>query len=608
MIKTKKKIIIIILVALIVIIAGYFIFNKKPQEEYTTEKVKKGELIQSVSETGSIKAAEKIDLNFLVSGKVAKLSVNIGDKVIKDQILAELDNRSYVLKEKEAYANYLVAQANLNKLFAGATVEELGVSQTSVSKAKSAYYSALDEQDKTEKTVSESIEQAKNKLADLESTSPIKSSYRQAVENKKTNALTTIELKIDEANAALDNINTILKDTDAEDTLSVLDTSYLANTKLSYNDAKALISPAQSSLAKAEININEASINQAANDCVILLNKTYEALNYCYKSLEKSITSSAFLQTELDVYKTTISTNQNGINTAIAAVQSAKQNLTDAILALDDAIKTAKNSLTTAEKSGEKQLSTAQTQVDGALKAWDLAKAQLNQTEASPRSQDISLYQAQLTQAEAAWEIAKKQVEDSIIKAPIDGVVTESNYKIGEQVNATENVLAMVGNNDYEVKIDISEADIYKVKVGDLSEITLDAFGEDVKFSGEVAFVEPAETVIQDVVYYKVTIRLVHDGKVSEEYYNNIKPGMTANAVIITDKKENALFAPARAIIEKNGNGSGVKTKLARVLKNGKLIEVPVKTGLKGDSGMIEILEGLNEGDEVVTYVKESQK
>ena len=75
---------------------------------------------------------------------------------------------------------------------------------------------------------------------------------------------------------------------------------------------------------------------------------------------------------------------------------------------------------------------------------------------------------------------------------------------------------------------------------------------------------------------------------------------MTANATIITAEKKDILVVPARAIVEKNGQG-----KIVRVLENDQVKEINVITGIYGDEGLVEILSGLKEGQEIITYIKE---
>jgi len=349
---------------------------------------------------------------------------------------------------------------------------------------------------------------------------------------------------------------------------------------------------------------------------LISLNKVFESLDYCYGALENSLTSSDFSQSELDTYKTSISAQSTLISSAILAVQTAEHNWEDAVLAYDtnvsnaedalikaqvdlaDAKQTAKDNLASTLLSSDQQLSTAQAKVGANLEAWQVAKAQLTEIKSPARTQDVALTRAQVKQAEAALNLVKQQIEDSIIRAPIDCTVIKIEYEIGEQVIATKPAISVLGENNFEIEVDISEADIAKIKFGNSVEITLDAFGEDLKFIGQVYFIEPAETVIQDVIYYKVKMKFDD----TEEKIVNIKSGMTANAIITTAKKDNVLIAPSRAIVQKNGDG-----KYIRVLAGRKLVEVPVTIGLRGDGGMIEILSGVKEGDEAITFIKESK-
>jgi multidrug efflux pump subunit AcrA (membrane-fusion protein) len=74
---------------------------------------------------------------------------------------------------------------------------------------------------------------------------------------------------------------------------------------------------------------------------------------------------------------------------------------------------------------------------------------------------------------------------------------------------------------------------------------------------------------------------------------------MTANAIITTSEKKDILVVPSRAIIEKNGDG-----KFVRILEEKEVKEISIKTGLYGDDGLVEITSGLEEGQEIITYIK----
>ncbi|MDD5071220.1 MAG: HlyD family efflux transporter periplasmic adaptor subunit [Patescibacteria group bacterium] len=645
----KKAIIIFLLI--IAALSVFFIAGRKKEIEYTTVAVERGKLVQTVSEVGAVKASQRIELSFLQSGKIGKILVQIGDKVKQDQVLAELDYSSFSIKEQEALANLEVANANLNKLLSGATSVEIAVSQAQVNQAKATYLASLDELDKVKKTVAEDISQAEKNLADLESDKAeditsyeqalslaetdlanAKSTYQQSINNKRSVALTTVDNKLVIANTALDSINTILNDSDAEEPLKAKNASYLSSTKSAYADASGLLAAANSSLSTAKAGGTNSEAIAVSLNSLTALNKIFEALDYCYKALENSVVSSAFTQTDLDAYKTSISAQITAISTAISAVQTAQHNLEDAILAyqtgvaeaednlakaktdLANAIKSAKNTLASVRLAGEQKVAAAQSKADTSQEAWLVAKAQLENIKSPARTQDISLYQAQVKQAEAVLALAKKQIEDSLIKAPIDGTVVKIDYKVGEQAAAAKPAIAILGENNFEIEVDISEADIAKVKKDNSAEITLDAFGDEVKIFGKVYSIEPAETVIQDIIYYKLKIQFVFGqnglnmegedfeaefaGK-DKEKLAYIKPGMTANVIITTASRENVLIMPSRAVIEKN-NGE----RYVRILVDKTVVEEPVKIGLRGDGGMVEVLSGVKEGDQVITFIK----
>ncbi|MCD4705380.1 efflux RND transporter periplasmic adaptor subunit, partial [bacterium] len=222
----------------------------------------------------------------------------------------------------------------------------------------------------------------------------------------------------------------------------------------------------------------------------------------------------------------------------------------------------------------------------------------LDEISAPPRNEDIKLSIAQVKQAQAALDYISNQIQNSIIKSPIDGTLTKFEYEIGEQTLATKYVAAVLGDSKLEIEIDISEADITKINIGDKVEITLDALDDELKFYGTVFSIEPAETIIQNVIYYKTKINF-NSEKIIEE---KIKPGMTANVIITTSEKNNVLIIPSRAIIEKNGEG-----KFVRILIENKIQEIPIETGLYGDGGLVEIISGLNDGQEVVTYINKKK-
>jgi multidrug efflux pump subunit AcrA (membrane-fusion protein) len=148
----------------------------------------------------------------------------------------------------------------------------------------------------------------------------------------------------------------------------------------------------------------------------------------------------------------------------------------------------------------------------------------------------------------------------------------------------------------YKITANVPEVDIAKVKIADVAEVTLDAYGSDEKFVATVSSIDPAETIIEGVPTYKVTLRF-------NDRDTRIKSGMTANIVMRTNEKKDVLVVPARAILLHEGDN----TRYVRLLVGGVAKEIPVQIGLRGSNGMVEILSGLNQGDQVVTFEKSAQ-
>ncbi|HRY91202.1 MAG TPA: hypothetical protein P5229_02570, partial [Candidatus Gracilibacteria bacterium] len=101
---------------------------------------------------------------------------------------------------------------------------------------------------------------------------------------------------------------------------------------------------------------------------------------------------------------------------------------------------------------------------------------------------------------------------------------------------------------------------------------------------------DPAETVIQGVVYYQ--IKTAFDLKDAR-----LKSGMTTNLDIVTAQKDNVLIIPARAVKYEDS------IRYVEVLVDGKPKKTTIKTGLESDQD-VEVTSGLKEGDKIITFVK----
>jgi HlyD family secretion protein len=248
-------------------------------------------------------------------------------------------------------------------------------------------------------------------------------------------------------------------------------------------------------------------------------------------------------------------------------------------------------------KSGVDTVSTTITSYSQAVRSaqatLDQAKATLSLKKAPARAEDVEIAKAQTLSAQGQVDSAEVALNNTVLRAPASGTITQVDIKLGEQAQAMKEVMKLQNVGELYAEALVSEADIASVLVGQTIDNTFDALGPYEHFESKVLVVNPASTVVSGVVNYKVIGSL--------ENIPNIKPGMTANMTILVAEKKGVLTVSSSAIINKEDK------RYVRVVDDTKtkaFHEVEVTTGLEADSGLTEILSGLTEGQEVVTYIK----
>ncbi len=270
---------------------------------------------------------------------------------------------------------------------------------------------------------------------------------------------------------------------------------------------------------------------------------------------------------------------------------------------------------------------------------FNIAEANLRSSKANYNAalQGIRGGQASVQSARASLEKANKDLSRTAVIAPMDGVVSLLNVKKGERVvgsnlmSGTE-ILRIADMAKIEVRVDVGENDVPKVKLGDSAIVEVDAYS-DRKFKGIVTQIASSNNgaasqsalanTSNDVTQYKVYIRLLPESymKLIGKGSFPFRPGMSASADIQTKTHVNVLSVPINAVTTRDKNDS-TKTEIKKTDETnlkppatliddlevvvfvidaaGKVSKVKVKTDIQ-DINNIEITEGLKEGQEVVT-------
>ncbi|MGJ8561345.1 MAG: efflux RND transporter periplasmic adaptor subunit [Litorimonas sp.] len=234
-------------------------------------------------------------------------------------------------------------------------------------------------------------------------------------------------------------------------------------------------------------------------------------------------------------------TFESRVESAKADVQSAQANL-----AVQNAnIVSAEANLAQAERNYARQEAlyaadaVARSTLEDNERALAVAKANLDVSRAQLRTSTASL-----SQRNAALNSARVDLERTIIRSPIDGVVISRNVDVGQTVAASFSapVLFTIAQDLEDIRIDaaVVEGDIGDINAGDLVEFNVDAY-PDQTFRGTVEQVRLASETLQNVVTYTVVIKARNPNR-------RLLPGMTANVEITADKRSDVLRIAETAV------------------------------------------------------------
>ncbi|HEV3202568.1 MAG TPA: efflux RND transporter periplasmic adaptor subunit [Bryobacteraceae bacterium] len=294
---------------------------------------------------------------------------------------------------------------------------------------------------------------------------------------------------------------------------------------------------------------------------------------------------------------------QNNVLASDAGVQAAQANVDRTDAALQDA-QTSFNrtqKLVQAGAAPAMDLPTAEGALGQANAQKQQAIAQLNQAKAqaqATRSQ-VNQAQAQSAQAKAAVDLAKVNLDHTVIKAPIDGVVVARNVDVGQTVAASLQAptvfLIAKDLTRMQVLANIDEADVGQLTQNSKVSFTVDAYPSDV-FRGRVSQVRLAPQTVQNVVTYTAVIEVANPDL-------KLKPGMTASVTVVAAESDNVPVVPNTALrFRPDTQAAPAKRSRGPVVwkvVSGALTPVSVQTGIT-DGIRTEIVAGdLKEGDAI---------
>lgn len=553
-----KKILLILksktFIALAVIalaIGGYTYYKNTRPRVYDTIPVSRGQVREEVSITGKVKPTQSLDIAFEKGGRLTRIRVKVGDAVSEDQEIMVLDNADLYAQLAQARANVRSQEAKLDQLKVGARPEDIAVSQTKVENAKNALADA--QRNLTNVTAKADID-----LANLYS----------SVSDTLTDAYTKSD---DAIRNQIDNL--FLNDDTDRPTLSFV--SYNSQAKIDSESGRVRSTEHLRDFSNELTMVKSSNGGTAALDAALDKAKIHLSIFLAFfGDLQDVVNSPNGLDaTTLSAYQASVSTARTSIVTISTSVNKQRQSIAAQKSANQTAIANAQASITTAQST------------------LDQAQRELTLKQAGSSTQDIAYQQSQLENARANVDYYQAQIEKTILRAPFAGTVTKIVPTLGDIISPNVSTISIIGSGKFLIESYVAEADIAKVKVGNMARVTLDAYGTDDLFEVKLIQIDISSTVLEGVATYKTTFEFTQEDA-------RILPGLTANIDVLSGERNDVLYVPTRNIISREGKKY---VKLLIDKKDGLVEEVEVTTGLRGSDGRTEIISGLKEGDAVVT-------
>ncbi|MGQ9731998.1 MAG: efflux RND transporter periplasmic adaptor subunit [Candidatus Zipacnadales bacterium] len=580
-------------------------FVKARLVEVDVEKVERADIDETVAAVpvagqpaGMVKPDE-VKVIPKVGGELVRLLVEEGDHVYAGQVIAYLDDRSLRADLDQAAATTAAARAQVaqavTELHAvptrvDATIEE---AQASVEQARANYETAVKGAREEEiERARQAVVQAEKELEEAEAA--LATTERGARPEEIASAEATLAQAKAQAESAHANLKLLEAGPRAEE---------VAQAQASLDQAEA-----QLELRKAELESQQklAEGGYVSPNMLKTAQTAYESAR-----AERQVAAERLALAKQPYRPEEIAQAQAAYRQALASVERAEHDLallrrrtTPEELATARArreaaqarLRAAKADLKLAEnRTTLEELRSAQAAVQKAKSAARRAKAE--RVTVREQQLQVARLRADLQRCEAALQQAVERAGYTVIRAPLDGMVTRVNVKEGEYVQggavplpSAEIAMLVITKTDHVwIECNIDEADIDRVKVGQEAIIFL---GDGKEVKGEVYQISPSVRLVQgDVRTFAVKVAVTSDT-------SNLRSGMSVDVDIIVKSHKNVLSVPSFAIFEEKDGKHYVY-----LLKDGTAKKTQIEKGAEGIE-RTEITSGVKEGEQVIVSVE----
>lgn len=471
-------------------------------------------LSSDVFATGFVAAKQDADLVFQVNGQVAQVLVQEGDRVLADQVLAILDTRKFDQDVRNAEAALIGAQADLAALDEDPTPEEVAAAQAAIAQATgqlNQVQGSVTDQDIA--AAQANLDEARASLADLE----------DGADQLDINAA---RQRLDQALANLQTTRDQLSHNKTQAEIAIQQQAdAVQKAQVAYSDAYwdwQYVRDHDRPPPVTEMDRSPPLSDQSEQGYRDQLNQAELTLHTAEQQLEAT----------RKAYEESRQAEITGIQSAEAQVQQAQTAL-DQVLepAEADEFAQAQARVAAAEANLTKlQGQQRAGQIVAAQAGVEAAQANLNRLYSDPTQSQLTRAYANIERAEANLSQAQLNREYAELRAPFAGEVAVVSIDPGDPATTTggQPAIRLIDLSQLRVEIDVNDADIARVRLGQPARVEADALPEEV-FMGEVSFISPSSTRnSQGVTTYPIWIELKDDKELP------LRVGMSVSVTIDT--------------------------------------------------------------------------
>jgi len=580
----KHKVILVIVLLLLIGSAcfGYKNLSEKNSDiQFSTTKVRRGDLTVSISGSGQISALNQVEVKPKIAGDISIINIKNGQKVEEGEILIQLDRSDIIRSLNEAQSNLENSRIDLQELLEDVDAYTLLQAENSLTSAEDSltkmitthannYQDTMEAKQKAEDNLEKAYEDAYNNIANAFLDLP-------DIITELDTVLFSYDISDKEVGVNQNTNNSILLNSIADYEYRDDFEKYMDRAEEDYHVAKedydANFDNYRNTNRYSDRSVIEELLTQTLETTKKVADNIKSEINMLDRWVEYRTDKGFRIYSDVTSYQSSLTSYTGNTNSHLSSLLSAQRSIED----YKESILSAERDLIEMDQNNPLEIAEAERSIQEKKgKIEDLKKGA---TELEIKSKELSVQQK-----ENSLLSVQQEYNNHSIRASFDGIISGFNLAIGDSIT-TGTVISNLITTQKIAEITLNEIEAAQIELDQKAILKFDAL-EDLSIEGQIIEIDAIGNVSSGVVSYGIKIGFdIEDEK--------IKPGMSVDAEIVIDSCEDALLIPAEAIKEMGDK------KIVSVLVEGEPQPIMVTTGLT-DEITTEITEGLTDGDEII--------